>query len=97
MTSNTVKGLQTDVIGKDPVQHPNRMDIVIEMPMGMRKIERIQIPFARMTEGSVTDIMPQTDGFDQVEIQTKGLADGTGNAGYELYVQSASCDVVVFV
>ena len=48
-----------------------------------------------MTEGGMTDIVSQRDGFDQILVEMKIAADSPGDSGDELDMQNPMSDMVV--
>ena len=96
VAGDAVQRLQADVVGENTVQHANGVNVVEKMPPCMAVIKLVEIGFARVTEGRVSHIVPQRDGLDQIKIQMQNGADGAGNAGNQLHMKRASCDIVIF-
>ena len=80
MTCDTGQGLQADIKGIDPIQHPDRMNIVTKMTACVLVIQFVQKHLAAMGKGCMTNIVTQSNGFDQVQIQMQRTADGSGNS-----------------
>ena len=94
--SNAVEGLEADVVGEDLVQHTHRVDVVVKVPSRLLMVKLIQVSFSRMSEGRMADVVSQGDGFNEIQVQMKGGADGAGDAGYQLHVEGAAGNVVIF-
>ena len=71
------------------------MDAVVEMPPTMAVKQLIQIHFSGVGEGRMSDVMAQGDGFDQVQIQIQRLANGSGDPGDQLDMETPAGDVII--
>ena len=49
-----------------------------------------------MGKGSMTDIVSQSDGFDQVQVQVQRATDGPGDSGHQLHMQAPPGHIVIF-
>ena len=94
---NAVEGLQTDVEGIDVIQHANRLQIVEEVTPRVLVVELAKIGFARVCKRRMPQIVTESNGLDQVKIEVQSGTDGARNARYELNVQAAAGDIIVFV
>jgi hypothetical protein len=48
-----------------------------------------------MGEGRMSNVMTQCNGLNQIQIQIQRSANGPGDPGYKLYMQTAPSDVIV--
>ena len=67
-----------------------------EKAPGVAIVELIEEHLAAMSEGGVTDIMPQGDGLNQIQVQIQRPTDGAGDAGHQLNVQTPAGNIVIF-
>ncbi len=68
---------------------------MIKVPPGVPVVKVVQVHLTAMGEGGVPDIMTQSNGLNEVQIQIQSPADGTGDPGYQLHMQAASGDIIV--
>jgi hypothetical protein len=71
------------------------VDIVVKVPSGVGEEKLIQINFTGVAEGGMADVVSQRDGLDQIQIQMKGTADGAGDAGYQLNMETAAGNIII--
>ena len=95
--SNTVERLQADVEGIDAIQYAHRLQIVEEITPRVLVVKLAKIGFSRVSEGRMSKIVTESNGFNQVKIETQSGTNGARNAGYELNVQTATGDIIVFI
>ena len=95
VTGDTGQGLQSQIQGEDLVQHPGRMNVVVEKPARMTVIQLIQIHLAAVGKGGMTDVMSESDSLNEIQVQIQRPANGTGDPGHQLHMQTPSGDVVV--
>ena len=97
MSGDSVQSLQGDIVRIYTVQHSDGMDIVGKMASRGTEEKLVQILFPRVTEGSVSDVVTEGDGFNKILIEIQGGAYGAGNAGHKLDMQCAAGNIVVFI
>ena len=72
------------------------IDKFLMLPVTNKAIVKlIQEDLAGVGEGGVTDVVPQGNGFNEIQVQVQGTADGTGDPGYQLHMQTSSGNVIV--
>lgn len=67
-----------------------------KMAAGMRMVQLVQVRLARVGERRMADIVPQGDGLNQIQVEMQRGAQGARDSGYQLYMQAAPGNVVVF-
>jgi len=100
VADNAVEYLQSEIEAPtaffDPVQRVKALQIVMKGPDSVFLTEFGKRPFPGMTEGTVTDIVPQSDGLDQILVETKGPTDRSTDFGKQLDMDDPPGDIVVF-
>ena len=96
VAGNTGEGLQRQIQREDLIQNPHGVDVVIEEPAGVLVVKLIEVDLAAMGKGGMTDVMAQRNGLDEIQIQIQRPADGTGDPGYQLHMQTSPGDIIVF-
>ena len=66
------------------------------MQTGILIEDLVQVGLTGMAKRSMAHVMAQGDGFDQIQIQMKGTADGAGDAGHQLYMETAAGHIIIF-
>jgi hypothetical protein len=79
----------------DFVKKLNTLNIVQEVPDAAGRADIGQKAFTIMPERSVSNIMAQGDGFNEIFIQMQKPADGPGDFRYQLNMQHTMGDMVV--
>ena len=72
------------------------MDVVVEKSAGMTIVQFIQVHLAGMGEGCMADVMTQCDSLDEIQIQIQRSANGPGDPGHQLHMQTPTGNVIVF-
>jgi hypothetical protein len=89
VVANTVKRLETEVQRSERDVRPPRG--VIEPALD----ERIQGFFAGVTARSMSAVMTEGDGFGEVDVQTEGPSDASGDLGNFEGMSKAGAQMVV--
>ncbi len=97
VTKYAVESLNGEIVVKNIVQRAHAVHVVVEVFLRGGEIEIAQNAFARMTERRVPYVVPDGNGFDEIEIKPERAPDLAGYARYELYVRRAPCDLVVVI
>jgi hypothetical protein len=99
MAQDAVQGLETKIPSSPfsfhPVEKKHALEIVMEVPDTALETELRKEPLTVVTKGRVTDIVPESDGFDQVLVKPEESSDGSRGFGDQLHVEDAVGDVVV--
>jgi len=99
MTKDAVQSLQGQIPAFpfffQAVKKTDRLDIMLERRQPVLYAEVGEKFFSVVAKGRVADIMAECDCLDQILIQTKKTADGSGDPGDQLNVQAPMGDVVV--
>ena len=72
------------------VEHPCAVDVMVEIAPCVGMVKVVQDMLARMSEGRVSQIVTEGNGFREVFVQAQHACDGARGAGDELHVQAAS-------
>ena len=99
MTEDTVQGLQGEIpafpLSFQAVKKSYRLDIMLERRQSVPHTEVGEECFPVMAERRVADVMAKSDCLDQILVQIKKTADGSGDTGDKLNMQNPVGDMVV--
>ena len=99
MTQYAIQRLKAQIppapFALDTIQELNTLDVMKKRTDAGGLAQLAQKPFAIMTEGGMTDIMAQGDGFDKILVEMQKSTNGSGNLRNQLDMQNPMGDVIV--
>jgi hypothetical protein len=77
------------------LQEPDALDVMKKGTHAVALATLGEEPLSIVSKGCMADVMAQSNGFDQVQVQSKQMSNGPRHFGYELHVEHPVGDVII--